>query len=120
MEQSPSWEANWFAASQEIPRDLWNPKVPHRSHKSPPRIPILSLPNPVRTRPSHFFKIHPNIIIPVNYSFIPTIDNAEAAVVRPHNGSADGLSPGAQNAKKVGVLLSTPNFGPTGVILPIF
>jgi hypothetical protein len=20
MEQSPSWEANWFAASQEIPR----------------------------------------------------------------------------------------------------
>ena len=27
MEQSPSWEANWFAASQEIPRILWNPKV---------------------------------------------------------------------------------------------
>jgi hypothetical protein len=30
MEQGPSWEANWFAASQEIPRVLWNPKVPHR------------------------------------------------------------------------------------------
>ena len=28
MVQSPSWEANWFAASQEIPRILWNPKVP--------------------------------------------------------------------------------------------
>jgi hypothetical protein len=27
MEQSPSWEANRFAASQEIPRVLWNPKV---------------------------------------------------------------------------------------------
>ena len=27
MVQSPSWEANWFAASQEIPRILWNPKV---------------------------------------------------------------------------------------------
>ena len=27
MEQSPSWEANRFAASQEIPRILWNPKV---------------------------------------------------------------------------------------------
>ena len=26
MVQSPSWEANWFAASQEIPRILWNPK----------------------------------------------------------------------------------------------
>jgi hypothetical protein len=36
MEQSPSWEANWFAASQEIPRILWNPKVPHRTHKRPP------------------------------------------------------------------------------------
>ena len=27
MEQSPSWEANRFAASQEIPRILWNQKV---------------------------------------------------------------------------------------------
>jgi len=27
MEQSPSWEANRFSASQEIPRILWNPKV---------------------------------------------------------------------------------------------
>ena len=36
MEQSPSWEANWFAASQEIPRILWNPKVHYRTHKRPP------------------------------------------------------------------------------------
>ena len=34
MEQSPSWEANWFAACQEIPRILWNPKVHYRTHKS--------------------------------------------------------------------------------------
>ena len=27
MAQSPSWEANWFAASQEIPRISRNPKV---------------------------------------------------------------------------------------------
>ena len=27
MEQSPSWEANRFSASQEIPRNLWNLKV---------------------------------------------------------------------------------------------
>ena len=31
MEQGPSWEASWFAAGQEIPRILWNPKVPHRT-----------------------------------------------------------------------------------------
>ena len=33
MVQSPSWEANWFAASQEIPRILWNPKVHYHTHK---------------------------------------------------------------------------------------
>jgi hypothetical protein len=64
MEQSSSWEANWFAVSQEIPRVLWNPKVPRRTHKRPPRIPILSQPNPVLTPTSYFLKIHPNIILP--------------------------------------------------------
>ena len=31
MEQSPSWEANLFSASQEIHRILWNPEssLPH-------------------------------------------------------------------------------------------
>ena len=33
MEQSPSWEANRFAASQEIPHVLWNPKVHYHIHK---------------------------------------------------------------------------------------
>ena len=28
-----SFSANWFAASQEIPRTLWNPKVHYRTHK---------------------------------------------------------------------------------------
>jgi len=36
MVQSPSWEANWFAASQEIPCISWNPKVHYRTHKRPP------------------------------------------------------------------------------------
>ena len=39
--QSPSWAANWFAASQEIPRILRKPKVHYRTHKRPPPVPIL-------------------------------------------------------------------------------
>ena len=62
MEQSPSWEANWFAASQEIPRILWNPKVHYRTHKRPPPVPVLGQPNPVHIPTSHLLEIHPNII----------------------------------------------------------
>ena len=41
MVQSPSLEANWFAASQEILRISRNPKVHYRTHKRPPPVPIL-------------------------------------------------------------------------------
>ena len=47
MQHSPSLEANWFAASQEIPRILFNPTVHYRIHKSPPPVPILSQLDPV-------------------------------------------------------------------------
>ena len=41
MVQSPSWEANWFAASQKIPRISRNPKVHYRTHKRSPPVSIL-------------------------------------------------------------------------------
>ena len=62
MVQSPSWAANWFAASQEMPHISRNPKVHYRIHKRPPLVCILGQPNPVHIPTSHLLEIHPNII----------------------------------------------------------
>ena len=64
MDHRPSWEANRFSASQEIPHILRNPKVHYRTHKCPPPFPILSHPDPYSVSTSHFLKIHLNIILP--------------------------------------------------------
>ena len=64
MVQSPSWSANWFAASQEIPRISRNPKVHYRTHKRPPPVFILGQHNPVHIPTSNLLEIHPNIIHP--------------------------------------------------------
>jgi len=64
MVQSPSWEANWFAVNQEIPRISRNPKVHYRTHKRPPTVSILGQPNPVHIPTSHLLEIRPNIIHP--------------------------------------------------------
>ena len=64
MVQSPSWEANWFVASQEIPHISRNPKVHYRTHKRPPTFSVLGQPIPVHIPISHLLEIHPNIIHP--------------------------------------------------------
>ena len=65
MEQSPSWGANWSAASQEIPRISRNPKVHYRTHKRPPPVSILGQPKPVPIPTSHFLEIH---LLPLLYT----------------------------------------------------
>jgi hypothetical protein len=64
MVQSPSWAANGFAASQEIPRISRKPNVRYRTHKRTPPVSILGQSNPVRMPTSHLLEIHPNIIHP--------------------------------------------------------
>ena len=64
MVQSHSWEANWFAASQETPLNSRYPKVHYRTHKRPPPVSILGQPNQVHIPTSHLLEIRPNIIHP--------------------------------------------------------
>ena len=64
MVKSLSWEANWFAASQEIPRISRNPKVHYHTHKRPPPVSILDQPNPVHIPTFHLLQIHLNITHP--------------------------------------------------------
>ena len=64
MVQRPSWEANWFAASQEFPRISRNSKVHYRTHKRPTPVSILGQPNPVHIPTSHVLEIQSNIIHP--------------------------------------------------------
>ena len=64
MGQSPSLEANWFAASQENPLISRKPKVHYRTHKRPPPVSILGQPNLIHIPTSQILEMHPNIIHP--------------------------------------------------------
>jgi hypothetical protein len=64
MKQNPSWKANSFSATQEIPLILRNPKVHYRIHKSLPPLLILNKTDPVHARTPHSSEIYFNIIFP--------------------------------------------------------
>ena len=57
MLQRPSWETNWFAANQEIPRISRNKNVYYRTHKLPPPVSILGQPNPVHHRITYSYVV---------------------------------------------------------------
>ena len=64
LEQSPFWDANRSAGSQEFSLSLWNLKVPYHIYKRQPPVPILSQINPVYAYPLYILKVHFNISFP--------------------------------------------------------
>jgi hypothetical protein len=73
MQQSPSWQANWFSASQEIPHILWNQKVHYRIHHVPATCPY---PEPARS------SLQLNIPLPEDASlYYPPINDLVCQVV---------------------------------------
>jgi hypothetical protein len=63
-ELSPSREAANCAATLELPRILWNPKVQYRVHNNTPLVPILSQKNPVHTTLFYHSMTHFNSVQP--------------------------------------------------------
>ena len=83
MEQSPSWEANRFSASQEIPHILWISKIHYLVYKCPPTVPILSQIDPVHTPSSYFLNIYLNIILPSTPGSIQMVSFHQSSPPKP-------------------------------------
>jgi hypothetical protein len=83
MQQSPSWEANCFAASQEIPSILWNPRVHYCIHKCPPPVSILIQLNPIHTpHPTFWTSI---LILPLHLSMVsPVVSIPQVSPTEPY------------------------------------
>ena len=83
MEHSPSWKADRFSASQEIPHILWNSKVHYRIQKSQPPVLILSQLDPVHIPTSHFLKIYLIIILPSTPGFFQVVSFRQVSPPKP-------------------------------------
>ena len=113
MVQSPSWEANWSAASQEIPRISRNPKVHYRTHKRPPPLCILGQPNPVHKPTSHLLEIHPNIIhpsTPRSPQWSPSLRFPQQDTIHPHLLTHTRHMPSPSHSNLTGYILSNTLF----------
>jgi hypothetical protein len=60
LQHIPSWEANSYSASQEIPRILWNPTVHYHIHKCPSHL-SLSHARSVQSMPLHPTSWRPSV-----------------------------------------------------------
>jgi len=83
MLQSPSWEGNWFAASQEIPCTSQNPKVHYRTHKRPP--PVISWASSIQSIYPHPTSWRSILILSTHLSLgLPVVSFPPVSLPRPY------------------------------------
>ena len=98
-----------FAANQEIPHILLNPEVHYRTHKRLPPVPIPSQLHPVPTTPSHFLKIHLNIILPSYDTWYIQYQNISGCPTKMNELGGHTLSRSFRHNSCVHFLFSSPS-----------